>query len=254
MGRKSRIKKNNRQGILKEAMAHPLKGEIRTFLDRRGLATDKDSGLLYSVSMMVNFLIYGSIKERLQLPVIRPEEEEADKNRRERLGIVLGYECRQIGVDFQEVLDELVYPMAGNKVFIEPIFDEVYGMLASLVSSNNFRQTTEGQIESQEFWGDSLTHYADRKEDYFRVVKELFTLVLAVTRSGTGVELEGVSREEKMEEIQKTYRVDPDDFLKLRRRASEFFRIAFATYLNMQFQPVREDIDKRFNEPGSDVR
>jgi len=49
----------------------------------------------------------------------------------------------------------------------------------------------------------------------------------------------------KLEKIRKTYGIKTDDFLKLRRRATEFFRIAFATYLGIEFQPLREEVDTK---------
>ena len=165
-----------------EIRRHPMWREIQECIEKRGITIDESQWLLYIVSMMAGFLTYRSIKEQAKLPVIRPEEEKADESRMEKLGRVLEYECRQRHIEFQEVISELVFPMAGNKALMEPILQQVYGMLDSLVLSDNFREGAEGQIENTEFWGDSLTHYADRKEDYFGGVKEIFALVLATAR------------------------------------------------------------------------
>jgi len=229
-----------------------MRREIQAFLEKRRVAMDESFELLYIVSMMASFLIYRSIKEQTQLPVIRPEEEKADESRMERLGRVLAYECRQLHIEFQEIMDELVFPMAGNKALVEPILQKIYGMLDSLIPSDSFRKGSEKQIENTEFWGDSLTHYADRKEDYFEAVKELFALVLATARPSLSTDLEKTNHEKELEEIRKKYGIEPDDFWKLRRRATEFFRIAFATYLRIVFQPLREEADEKICGPISD--
>jgi hypothetical protein len=202
--------------------------------------------------MMAGFLVYRSIKEQAKLPVIRPEEEKADESRMEKLGRVLEYKCHQLHIDFQEIISELVFPMAGNKTLVEPILQKVYGMLDSLVPSDSFREGSEKQIENTEFWGDSLTHYADRKEDYFEVVKELFAFVLATALPNATEDLGKTNPEKELEEIRKKYEIEPDDFWKLRRRATEFFRIAFATHLGIVFQPLREEADEKICGPISD--
>jgi hypothetical protein len=235
-----------------EIKKHPMWKEIQKFLEKRGMTSDESCRLLYIVSMMAGFLIYRSIKEQAKLPVIRPEEEKADESRMENLGRVLEYECRQLHIEFQEVLSELVFPMAGNKALVEPILQKVYGMLDSLVLSDSFREGSEKQIENTEFWGDSLTHYADRKEDYFEVVKELFAFVLATALPNVTEDLGKTNPEKELEEIRKKYEIEPDDFWKLRRRATEFFRIAFATHLGIVFQPLREEADEKICGPISD--
>jgi len=197
-------------------------------------------------------LMYRYIKEQSKLPVIRPEEEKADESRMEKLGRVLEYECRHLHIDFQEIISELVFPMAGNKALVEPIFQKIYGMLDSLILSDSFREGSEKEIENTEFWGDSLTHYADRKEDYFEAVKELFAFVLATARPNVSTDLGKTNHENELEEIRKKYGIEPDDFWKLRRRAMEFFRIAFATHLGIVFQPLREEADEKICGPISD--
>ena len=228
-----------------EIRKHPMWSEIQAFLEKRGMTIDESCRLLYIVSMMAGFLIYRSIKEQGKLPVIRPEEEKADKRRMEKLGMVLEYECRQLHIEFQEVVSELVFPMAGEKALKEPILQKIYEMLDSLVLSDNFREGTEKQIENTEFWGDSLRHYADRKEDYFEAVKELFAFVLATARPNVTKDLGKTNHEKELEEIRKKYGIEPDDFWKLRRRAIEFFKIAFATHLGIAFQPLKEEADEK---------
>ena len=235
-----------------EIKKHPMWKEIQAFLQKRGMTIDESCRLLYIVSMMAGFLIYRSIKEQAKLPVIRPEEEKADKRRMEKLGMVLEYECRQLHIEFQEVVSELVFPMAGEKALKEPILQKIYEMLDSLVLSDNFREGTEKQIENTEFWGDSLRHYADRKEDYFEAVKELFAFVLATALPNVTEDLGKTDPEKELEEIRKKYGIEPDDFWKLRRRATEFFRIAFATHLGIVFQPLREEADEKICGPISD--
>ena len=235
-----------------EIKKHPMWKEIQAFLQKRGMTIDESCRLLYIVSMMAGFLIYRSIKEQAKLPVIRPEEEKADESRMEKLGRVLEYECRQLHIEFQEIISELVFPMAGNKALTEPILQKIYGMLDSLVLSDSFREGAEKQIENTELWGDSLTYYADRKEDYFEGVKELFAFVLATARPNVTTDLGKTNREKELEEIRKKYGIEPDDFWKLRRRAIEFFKIAFATHLGIVFQPLREEADEKICGPISD--
>jgi hypothetical protein len=235
-----------------EIRRHPMWREIQAFIEKRGLTIDESRGLLYIVSMMAGFLNYRSIKEQAKLPVIRPEEEKADESRMEKLGRVLEYECHQLHIEFQEVISELVFPISRNKALTEPIFQKIYGMLDSLVLSDSFREGTEKQIDNSEFWGDSLTHYADRKEDYFEGVKELFALVLATSRPNVTKDLGGTNHEKELEQIRKKYGIEPDDFWKLRRRAIAFFKIAFATHLGIVFQPVREEADEKICGPISD--
>lgn len=252
MGEKSRLKKEKRQGELERALGqHPMRKEVLEFLKKRRAPTNEASRLLYLISMMASFLLYRSIGEGAQLPVIRREEEEADRNRVERIGRALGYECHQLNIELKEIMDELVFPMTRNKVLMKPILDKTYESLEGLIPSDHFRQPTEEQIENPEFWGDSLEHYADRKEDYFQVVKKLFALVLDNARSKHDEVLEMVDREKEIEDIRKTYSVDHDDFQKLRRRATDFFRIAFSSHLGIVFQPVRDEVDEKIPDPAS---
>lgn len=228
-----------------EIRRHPMWREIQEFLEKRGVTIDESRGLLYIVSMMAGFLMYRSIKEQAKLPVIRPEEEKVDESRMEKLGRVLECECRQLHIEFQEIISELVFPMAGNRALTEPILQKIYGMLDSLVLTDSFREGTEKQIENIEFWGDSLTHYADRKEDYFEGVKELFAFILATARPNVTKDVGKTNQEKELQEIRNKYGIEPDDFLKLRRRAIEFFKIAFATHLGIVFQPLREEADAK---------
>ncbi|MFA4919139.1 MAG: hypothetical protein WC581_07800 [Thermodesulfovibrionales bacterium] len=228
-----------------EIRRHPMWREIQEFIEKRGVTIDESRGLLYIVSMMAGFLFYRSIKEQAKLPVVRPEEEKADESRMEKLGRVLEYECRRLHIEFQEIISELVFPMAGNKALTEPILRKVYEMLDSVVLSDGFREGVEKEIENTEFWGDSLTHYADRKEDYFEGVKELFAFLLATARPNVTEDLGKTNDEKKLEEIRGKYGIEPDDFWKLRRRTIEFFKIAFATHLGIVFQPLKEEADEK---------
>lgn len=245
MGRKSRLKQERKQqGLENELRQHPMRDEIQVFLQKRRVDTKKASGLLYLVSLVASLLIYRSIKKQTQLPVISPEEDKADENRLERLGEVLEYECRRLRMESNEVINELVFPMAGNRALMEPILSKVYEMLDALVPTDDFRLPTQAQIENPDLWGDSLTHHADREEDYFQAVKDLFTLVLTISRSAPD-ESDKLDNERRLEEIREAHGIELDDFLKLRRRATEFFRIAFAKYLSMTFQPVRNEVDEK---------
>jgi len=251
MGRKSRFKQERAKKQSQMAEKHPMRREIKEFLLKRDVDINNASGLLYIVSMMANFLIFRSIKEHCELPDIQPEENKVDENRMEKLGQALSYECEQLSIEFQEIMNELVFPMAGNTALVKPILKKIYNLLESLIPSDNFRETTESQIENPDFWGDSLTHYVELKEKYFEAIKDLFALALKVVQySLNGREMEQDSHIKKLEEIRKTHGIETDDFLKLRRRATEFFRIAFATYLRIEFQPLREDVDTKILEPA----
>lgn len=251
MGRKNREKKERIKKQSKTAKKHPMETEIREFLLKRDVDINNASGVLYIISIMANFLIFRSIKEHSDLPNIRLEEDKADENRMEKLGQALSYECEQLNIEFQEIMNELVFPMAGNTALVKPILKKIYGLLDSIIPSDNFRQTTESQIENPDFWDDSLMHYEDHKEKYFEAIKELFALALNVVRySLDGMEMEKSRHIKKLEEIRKTHGIKTDDFLKLRRRATEFFRIAFATYLGIEFQPLREEVDTKILQPA----
>ena len=252
MGRKSRLKRERKQqGMEGELRRHPMREEIRAFLQKRRIAMNKAYGLLYVVSLLTSFLIHHSIKKRVQLPVISPEEDKADEDRLKRLERVLEYECQQFRIEFEEIMNELLFPMVGNKALMEPILRKVYEMLDSLVRSDSFRQPTEAQIQNPDLWSDSLAHYAERKEEYFQAVKELFALVVAVSRSTLDTESKEIDHQIKLEEIRKTYGIEPGDFQKLRRRATEFYKIAFAKFLSMVFQTVREEVDEKVLGAGS---
>lgn len=230
---------------------HPLREEIRTFLEKRHIAMTKASGLLYIVSLLAGFLVHRTIRKHVQLPVLSPEEDKADENRLERLGRLLDYECKQLGIEPNEIMNDLIFPMVGHKALIEPILTKVYEMFDSLIRSGSFREPTEAQIENVDLWGDSLAHYTGQKEEYFQAVQELFTLVLATSRSSLDDQPQHMDHHTRLEEIKKTYGIEPDDFEKLRRRATEFYRIAFAKYLSMVFQPVREEVDEKLLKVGS---
>lgn len=246
MGKKSRLKRERKEHGLREAITrHPMREEIRAFLKKRHVAVDKASGLLYIVSLMASFLTHGLIKKHTQLPVISPDEEKADEKRLQRLGTVLEHECQHFHIESQALMNELVFPMAGNKAVMEPVLKKVHDMVEALIPSDSFRQPTEAHMEDRELWGDSLAHYGDRKEAYFQAVKRLFTLVLAISRSTLDEALAPLDHEKELQAIKSTFEIDPDDFQKLRRRATEFYKIAFAKYLSMVFQPVRDEVDQK---------
>jgi hypothetical protein len=252
MGKKSRLKKERKeQGLGRELNQHPMGKEILSFFKKRRVATTQAAGLLHVISLMAGFLIHLSIMKNTQLPVINPEQDKADKDRLQKLGGALECECHQLGIPVQEVMDELVSPMCKNQALMEPILQRIHQMLDSLISSKEFRQGTEAQMDNSELWGDNLQHYGKQKEEYFQAVKELFALVLAISRDPVEEKLEAVDQEDGLEKIKKTYGIQPDEFLKLRRRATEFFKIAFSKYLSMVFQPVRDDVDSMFSSPTS---
>jgi len=252
MGRKSRFKQERAKNQSQTAKKHPMTTEIKGFLLKRDIDINNASGLLYIVSIMANFLIFRSINEHSELPDIQPQENKVDENRMEKLGQALSYECERLSIEFQEIMNELVFPMAGNTALVKPILKKIYSLLESLIPSDNFRQTTESRIENPDFWGDSLIHYVEFKEKYFEAIKDLFALGLKVVQYGLdGREIEKAEHIKKLEEIRKTHRIKTDDFLKLRRRATEFFRIAFATYLRIEFQPIREEVDTKILQPAN---
>lgn len=253
MGRKSRLKKEKTEHQIKEEdMIHPIKVETWAFLKKRNLEMEEASRFLYIVSILVNFFVYRTTKQRFQLPTVRPEEEENDENRLEAILGALQNECSKLGIVSHEVMDELVSPVAEDEALVEPILQKTYGMLESLIPSDSFRQAVENQIEDSESWGDSLIHYEDRKEDYFEATKKLFALDLAIVQSNHSGELEDVGYEQKLEEVRTTYGIEPDDFQKLSRRATEFLRVTFATYFEMDFQHVRDEVDAKIDWPSSD--
>jgi len=254
MGRKSRFKQEKKLELERGLGQHPMGEEIRTFLEKRHISMTKASGLLYMVSLFAGFLVHRSIRKHVQLPVISPEEDKADDSRIETVGRLLEYECKQLGIETNEIMNELVVPMVGHKALMEPILTKVYEMFDSLIRSDSFREPTEAQIDNVELWGDSLTHYVDRKEEYFQAVQELFTLVLAASQSSLDDQPQHMDHHARLEEIKKTYEIEPDDFEKLRRRATEFYRIAFAKYLSMVFQPVREEVDEKLLKAGSTIQ
>jgi hypothetical protein len=252
MGRKSRLKKERKEkGLGRELNRHPMRQEILSFFKKRRLEMNQSAGLLHVISLMASFFIFISIMKQPQLPVINPEENKADKDRLHKLGSALEHECYQLDIVVQEVMDELVLPMSKNEALMEPIIQRIHQMLDSLISSQEFRQGTEAQMDNSELWGDSLKHYGKQKEGYFQAVKKLFALVLAISRASVEEKLEAVDHENRLEKIRKTYGIEPDEFVKLRRRAQEFFRIAFAKHLSMVFQPVRDDVDSMFSSPTS---
>ena len=109
----------------KTAKKHPMETEIQQFLLKRDVDIDNAPRLLYIVSIMANFLIFRSIKKHAKLPNIRQEEDKADENRMEKLGQALSYECEQLNIEFQEIMNELVFPMAGNTALVKPMLKKI---------------------------------------------------------------------------------------------------------------------------------
>ena len=246
MGKKSRLKKETKQRQMEEAIKKPVEAETKAFLKTRRVAVGKAYRLSYLISMIVNFMVYRSIKTGIQLPSVRPNEEELDENRLEGLHTDLGLECGNLGIEPRDVIAEVVSPLAGNEVLMGKVLKKNYDILESLIPSENFRQMMEGQIEDPDTWGDSLSNYEERKGDYFEALKDLFALDLATVRSGLEGDAGVTDYEGNLEQIKEKYDIEPEDFEKLRRRATEFLRVAFANYLEIDFQLVREEVDAKF--------
>jgi hypothetical protein len=246
MGKKSRLKQEKKQRQMEESIKKPVETETKTFLRMHGVDEQKSATLVSLVSMIVNFMIYRSLKAGIQLPSVRPNEEELDENRIEALHTDLRRECDDLGVGWQEVMDHLVSPLAGNEALVGQLLRKNYDLLESLIPSDSFRQMTEGQIENPDTWGDSLTDYETRKDDYYEAVKEVFALNLGMVRADLDGEEELPDLDGGLGKIKDKYRLHADDVERLRRRATEFLRVAFANYLEMDFQLVREDVDIRF--------
>jgi len=245
MGKKSRLKKEKREKKIQDELRDPVKREVQSFLTRREVNAEEGDQLSYLVLMLVNFSIYRFIKERIQLPSLRPEEEERDGSRLEGLHVALEAECRSLGVDYKEVQDELVAPLGRNEILVGQILQKIYGLLGSLTSSKSFEDMTDGQVENPDTWGDSLVHYEERKEDYFEAIKALFDFNLSVVRSDVPGDGDQTGPVLDPNQIREKYAVDPGVFDKLVRRATEFLRAAFANYLEMEFHSVRLALDAR---------
>jgi hypothetical protein len=246
MGKKSRVKQEKRQHQMEEAIKKPVETETKTFLRMHGVDEEKGATLVFLVSMIVNFMIYRSIKAGVQLPSVRPNEEELDENRLEGLYTDLRGECVNLKVGWQEVMDHLVSPLAGNEALIGRVLKKNYDILESLIPSDSFRQMTEGQIENPDTWGDSLMDYEARKDDYYEALKEIFALNLTVIRADLDGEAELPDLDEGLGKIKDKHAFHANDIEGLRRRATEFLRVAFGNYLEMDFQLVREEVDARF--------
>jgi hypothetical protein len=245
MGKKSRLKKGKKQYQLEEAIKKPVEAETKAFLKTRRVAVGKAYRLSYLISMIVNFMVYRSIKTGIQLPSVRPNEEELDENRLQGLHTDLGLECGILGIEFQDVIAEVVSPLAGNEVLMGKVLKKNYDILESLIPSENFRQMMEGQIENPDTWGDSLSNYEERKGDYFEAIKELFRYDLSIVRSDVDEGFQEPDPGKKLAQIKEKYGFESEDFEKLRRRATEFLRVAFANYLEIDFQGVRMEVDAR---------
>jgi hypothetical protein len=259
MGRKSRHKKEKKERPVEDVIADPVKKETRKFLKAHGLAAggdaeEKGSRLTFLVSMIVNFMIYRFIKAGIQLPSVSHEEEQRDELRLQGLNASLENVCTELGIVPYEVSD-LVSVLARDETLVGQVMGKNYTILELLVPSEAFREMTDGQIENPDTWGDSLSEYASRKEDYFEALKEIFLLNLAVVRTGSDADASGPDFEGGLAEIKNKYHLNTDDLEKLRRRGTEFFMAAFAQYLEMDFQRVRKAIDGNVynseEQPGS---
>lgn len=56
-----------------------MRKTIQSFLKKRSITENQASVLLYAISSMASFLIYRSIREHSQLPIINLEEEKKMK-------------------------------------------------------------------------------------------------------------------------------------------------------------------------------
>lgn len=245
MGKKSRLKKERADREAEEMIQQPVHEATMKFLAERGVDQDEGSELRYLVSMIVNFRIYRSIKTGIQLPVVKPREEELDESRLQELHRELANVCADIGVGLTDVMDDLVAPLSEDEKLVEQVLKKNYDLLGSLVDSESFREMTDGQIENAEAWGDNLSKYEARQEEYFEAIKALFSLDLAVVRSDVDPGMDLPDMEKKLREIQETYELGAEDLAKLRRRATEFLRAAFANYLDIDFQRVRRALDTK---------
>ena len=244
MGKKSRLKKEKRERQFQEEISDPVKREVRSFLIRQGVDPDQGGQLSYLILTLVNFSIYHFIKERTQLPPIRPDEEKRDEARLKSLHVALEAECLSLGIDYQIVVNELVTGLGTNETLVSQILQKVYGLMDSLTSSKSFDDMTDGQIENPDTWGDSLVQYEERKEDYVEAIKALFDFNLSVVRSDVQ-NSEQIMPVLDPSEIREKYSIPPGEFDKLVRRATEFLRAAFANYLEMEFHGVRLALDAR---------
>ncbi|MDD2391201.1 MAG: hypothetical protein PHP23_15930 [Desulfobacterales bacterium] len=250
MGRKSRGKIIKQQRELEEEKRNPMRRDMRLFLKKKNVKIENAQGMLCLVSVMVDFMIHNSIRTFLKLPGISPEEDQADKNRMSILGKALEYEAAHLKIEMEDIVKNLVYPLTAKTELVYPIMNKILGGLDAMALSDDFRQTTENQIENPDLWKDSLEDYAERTEDYFQALKELFILTIIIIRSSLDANQSENSYDKNYDDIRDTYRILPADFLKLRRRATEFFKIAFASYLRIEFQPLRDQLDKQLVEPA----
>jgi len=248
MGKKSRLKQERKQkdqSNIKAQVTNPVNLKTREFLNQRGLSEDATEKLAYLTSMLVNFAIYRLIKQSIQLPSVKPEHEKLDGSRIEGLHKELEDECRHLGLEAQEVIDEVVTPLGRDESIVQQILANLYNLLETLIPTENFRKMTEEQIQDVESWGDSLDGYEARKEDYFEALKEIFALNLSVVRSGVDGGSAPVDLHVGLEDIRQHYDLPSNEFEKLVRRATEFLRVSFANYLEIDFQGVRLELHAR---------
>lgn len=247
MGRKSRDKKEKQLKEQEEEKRNPMYRDMRLFLKKRNIRMEKASTLLYVISVMVSFMMHNVIRKFLKLPGISPEEDKADEDRMMMLGQILEYEAGQLGLNVEEIIQELIYPVTAKRELVDPIVNQIFDQLDAVAVSDSFRETTEHQIQNPEFWEDTLEGFEQREEDYFQALKELFIQMIGIIRSSLREEDRDRNFDEEIENIRTTYNISPPDFIKLRRRATEFFKIAFASFLRIEFQPLREQVDQQLS-------
>jgi len=245
MGKKSRLKREKKESKLQEQVDQPTKVKTSEFLAKRGLSEEEGETLGYLVSMQVNFSVYRTIKQGIALPSVKPEHEKLDDSRVEGLNKELEDTCQKLGVDVQDVIDEIVTPLCQDESIIYRVLENIYDILETLVPTENFRKMTEEQMEDVEAWGDSLADYEDRKEEYFQALKEIFALHLSVVRQGSGQAPAALDLDAGLAEIKEHYGLTSDQLEQLVRRATEFLRVAFANYLEIDFQGVRLELHAR---------
>jgi hypothetical protein len=112
----------------------------------------------------------------------------------------------------------------------------------------------DGQIENPDTWQDSLVHYEEREADYFEALKELFDFSLSIVRSEGQGQNGQTTLNGEYNRIREKYDIEPDEFDKLIRRATEFLRAAFANYLEMEFHAVRSAIDAKSKAEDTEIK
>ena len=248
------LKKEKKKQQMDDVITGPVERETRKLLEEVGLgigfeADERGTKLINLVGIMVNFEIYRCIKSGIQLPTLNQEEEAKDEERLRLVRTSLEQVSTELGIAPYEVSD-LISKLASDEELIGQIMAKNYDMLESLVGSQAFHEMTNGQVENPDTWGDSLPDYASLEGTYFDALKEVFLLNLKVVRAGSDGSESTPDLEGGLVGIGKKYDLPADSLDKLSRRGTEFLRAAFANYLEMDFQPVREGLDGKGSSSG----